>query len=56
MRANGQVNDAKINIGILGGGNFTHWQHFDSSQASDWYLATYTPTLRFGYFGGIAVE
>ena len=56
MRGNGQVNDAKINIGILGGGNFTHWQHFVSAQASDWYLATYRPTLRFGYFGGIAVE
>ena len=56
MRGNGQVNDAKINVGLLGGGNFTHWQHFVSSQASDWYLATYKPTLRFGYFGGIAVE
>jgi len=56
MRGNGQVNDAKVNIGILGGGNFTHWQHFDSSQASDWYLASYKPTLRLGYFGGIAVE
>ena len=55
-RGNGQVNDAKVNIGLLGGGNFTHWQHFVSSQASDWYLATYKPTLRFGYFGGIAVE
>ena len=56
MRGNGQVNDAKVNIGILGGGNFTYWQHFNSSQASDWYLATYKPALRFGYFGGIAVE
>ena len=56
MRCNGQVNDAKINVGLLGGGNFTHWQHFVSSQASDWYLAAYKPTLRFGYFGGIAVE
>lgn len=56
MRGNGQVNDAKINVGLLGGGNFTHWQHFVSSQASDWYLATYKPTLRFGYFGGIAIE
>ena len=55
-RGNGQVNDAKVNIGLLGGGNFTHWQHFVSSQASDWYLASYKPTLRFGYFGGIAVE
>ena len=56
MRGNGQVNDAKINVGLLGGGNFTHWQHFNSSQTSNWYLATYMPTLRFGYFGGIAVE
>ena len=56
MSGNGQVNDAKINIGLLGGGNFTHWQHFVSSQAADWYLATYKPTLRFGYFGGFAVE
>lgn len=56
MRGNGQVNDAKINVGLLGGGNFTHWQHFVSSQASDWYLAAYKPTLRFGYFGGIAIE
>ena len=50
------MNDAKINVGLLGGGNFTHWQHFVSSQASDWYLAAYKPTLRFGYFGGIAIE
>ena len=56
MRGNGQVNDAKVNIGLLGGGNFTHWQHFNSAQASDWYLAAYKPTLRFGYFGGIAIE
>ena len=56
MRGNGQVNDAKVNVGILGGGNFTYWQHFNSAQASDWYLAAYKPTPRFGYFGGIAVE
>ena len=56
MRGNGQVNDAKVNVGLLGGGNFTHWQHFNSSQTSNWYLAAYKPTLRFGYFGGIAVE
>ena len=56
MRGNGQVNDAKVNIGLLGGGNFTYWQHFNSAQASDWYLAAYKPTLRFGYLGGIAVE
>jgi hypothetical protein len=56
MRGNGQVNDAKVNVGLLGGGNLTHWQHFNSAQASDWYLAAYKPKLRFGYFGGIAVE
>ena len=52
----GQVNDAKVNVGLIGGGSFTMWQHFNSPQASDWYLANYKPTLRFGYFGGIAVE
>lgn len=56
LRGNGQASDAKVNIGLLGGGNFTLWQHFKSAQTADWYLANYKPTLRFGYFGGIAVE
>lgn len=51
-----QSSDAKFNVGVLGGGNFTHWQHFVSPEAADWYLANYKPSMRFGYFGGIAVE
>lgn len=52
----GQASDAKINVGLIGGGSYTLWQHFNSAQASDWYLANYKPTFRLGYFGGIAVE
>lgn len=55
-RGNGQVNDAKVNIGLLGGGNYTTWFHVHRLKAADWYLANYKPKLTFGYFGGIAVE
>lgn len=56
MRGNGQVGDAQVNIGLVGGGNFTTWAHFNSAQAADWYLASYKPALLFGYFGGLSVE
>ena len=52
----GQASDAKVNVGIFGGGNFTMWQHLNSAQTADWYVASYRPTFRIGYFGGIAVE
>lgn len=56
MRGNGQVGDARLNVGLIGGGNFTTWAHINSVQAADWYLANYTPVIRFGYFCGIAAE
>jgi hypothetical protein len=55
-RSNGQIKDAKVNIGLVGGGNFTTWFHFNSAESADWYLANYTPLPCFGYFGGLAFE
>ncbi len=55
-RNSGQINDAKFNVGLVGGGSFTSWFHFNSSESAEWYLANYTPTMHFGYFGGIALE
>ena len=51
-----QSSEAKFNIGLFGGGNFTTWFHIHKPEASDWYLANYAPQLKFGYFGGVAVE
>lgn len=63
MRGNGQAGDARVNIGLIGGGNFTTWVHFNSAQAADWYLANYKPVLFnkekevfIGYFGGLSIE
>lgn len=56
MRGNGQASDARFNVGLIGGGDFTTWVHINSAQAADWYLANYKPIIRFGYFGGIAAE
>lgn len=55
-RNNGQISDAKFNVGLVGGGNFTTWFHFNNEESANWYLANYSPTLHFGYFGGIAFE
>jgi hypothetical protein len=59
------INDAKWNVGLVGGANLTTWLHFQSAQASDWFLHDYK-ALTFdsispinesmGYFGGIGVE
>lgn len=53
-----QSSEARFNVGICGGGNFSTWLHINSPQAADWYLADYTPTPlnSIGYFGGIALE
>lgn len=55
-----QSSDAKWNIGILGGGNLSTWLHFQSFEASDWYLKNYKIfndiPQSLGYFGGIGVE
>ena len=55
--------DAKWNVGILGGPNLTAWLHFQSAQASNWFLQDYKTfdsispfTESLGYFGGIGVE
>ena len=55
-----ESNDAKWNVGILGGGNLTTWLHFHSRESSSWFLKNYnvfdTITNSLGYFGGIGVE
>jgi len=62
------MNDAKLNVGILGGVNFTTWLHFDGpSSGGAW--ANYQQTVlefqgkgldsivgSLGYFGGISLE
>lgn len=48
--------EARLNIGLVGGPNYTLWQHFNSAQTSDWYVISYKPEFDFGYFGGIALE
>lgn len=57
----GQQRDAAVNIGILGGTNFTYWYHARHPMAADWYLQDYQPQFKWdqfklGYFGGIALE
>ena len=52
------ASDAKFNVGVTGGANFTTWLHFHSPEASTWMLKSYTPdplhSIR--YFGGISLE
>lgn len=61
-RDRNQASDARWNVGLVGGGNFTTWLHFHSAEASNWSLKNYKPRLfdplgsSIGYFGGIAVE
>lgn len=55
-RSVGQQRDAAVNVGVLGGTNFTYWYHPAHPMASDWYLNGYQPQFRLGYFGGIAME
>lgn len=59
------INDAKWNVGLVGGANLTTWLHFQSAQASDWFLQDYKAFTfdsispineSMGYFGGIGVE
>lgn len=57
------INDAKWNVGLVGGANLTTWLHFQSPEASNWFLQNYktfdsiSPFKEsLGYFGGIAVE
>lgn len=53
-----QSSEARLNVGLLGGGNLTTWLHFDRPEASSWYLANYKPNMMnsLGFFGGIAIE
>ena len=59
-----QSTDAKWNVGIIGGPNFTTWLHIQSDQASNWFIQDYKIfdsvtrpyTESMGYFGGIGVE
>ena len=53
-------NDARLNVGLVGGANFTTWFHFNSEESAQWYLVRYAPHFdtsnyfsNFGYFGGI---
>lgn len=55
-RSIGQQHDATVNIGLLGGTNFTYWYHAPHPHADDWYLCNYEPQFRMGYFGGITME
>lgn len=55
--------EAKWNIGLVGGANLTTWLHFNSSEASEWFIRDYKTfdsisplTESLGYFGGIAAE
>lgn len=52
------INDARFNVGLVGGGDFTTWIHIQNSQSADWGLQPYKPELpqSIGYFGGIALE
>ena len=52
------ASDARFNIGVLGGANFTTWLHFHSPEASTWMLKSYNPEVlpSIGYFGGISLE
>ena len=57
------INDAKWNVGLVGGGNLTTWLHFQSPEASNWFLQDYKTfdsisplDSCLGYFGGISVE
>lgn len=55
-RSIGQQRDATVNIGLLGGANFTYWYHPTHPMAADWYLYDYQPQFTVGYLGGIAME
>ena len=61
-RDRNQASDARWNVGLVGGGNFTTWLHIHSAEASNWSLKNYSPVLfdtlgsSLGYFGGVAVE
>lgn len=51
--------EARLNVGVFGGGTFTTWMHINSAEASNWYLANYHPQVgldKIGFFGGVAVE
>ncbi len=56
-------NDARLNIGLVGGPNFTTWFHFKSEESANWFLVDYKPKVSFnhlfesfGYFGGLSLE
>lgn len=59
-----ESSNAKWNVGIIGGPNFTTWLHIQSDQAANWFIQDYKIfdsitrpyTESIGYFGGIAVE
>ena len=59
-RDRAESSEAKWNVGILGGVDLTTWLHFNSREASNWYLKNYqlfdTITNSMSYFGGIGVE
>ena len=62
-RLNGQIRDARLNVGLVGGTNFTTWFHFNNEESAQWYLVKYAPHFdtsnylsNFGYFGGVALE
>ncbi len=52
------INDAKLNVGIMGGPNLTTWLHLHPDQSAEWYLQPYRPDFlsSVGYFGGICLE
>lgn len=52
------INDARLNVGIMGGPNLTTWLHFHPNQSAEWYLQPYRPDFlsSVGYFGGICLE
>lgn len=53
-----QSSEARLNVGLIAGGNLTTWLHFDRAEAADWYLVNYKPQVlgSLGFFGGIAIE
>lgn len=52
------TNDARFNIGVTGGLDFTTWFHLQGRQASNYHIASYAPQMpdSLGYFGGLALE
>lgn len=57
-RNRGTASDAKLNIGIVGGGNLTKWLHFQNPNVPSLFPADYTQNYiqSIGYEGGIALE